>query len=133
MEPFASYADLISGWPEAATRLSQDVAETLLVRATAQLSAMLARCGIAVDPDDEVQAVNLCGAVCSMVRSSAAPSADGISSMQQTVGSTSANVSWSNPDGSFYLSKHWQGVLGITSGGSAYFVMPAAYDTEDGE
>ena len=133
MQAYASFDDLISGWPEAESRLDQDTAETLLVRATAQLSSMLTRRGIVVDPEDEVQALNLCGAVCSMVRSSAAPSVDGISSMSQTIGSTKASVQMSNPDGSFYLSRYWRDILGITTGGTAYIVMPAAYATGDGE
>ena len=129
MQAYASYDDLLDGWPDAATRLGEETAETLLMRATAQLAAMLTRRGITVDPTDEVQALNLCGAVCSMVRSAAAPSVDGISQMSQTIGVTSASVQVSNPDGSFYLSRYWRDVLGLTTGGTAYVVMPDAYDT----
>ena len=104
---------------------ARKVAAELLERATAQLAAMLSGAGIAVDADDEVQALNLRSAACSMVRGSMGTgSADGIASMSQTIGGTAATVQWSNPDGGFYLSRHFRIVLGLAPSGAGRTIMP---------
>lgn len=117
MEAFATVDQLEAGWRPLSSD-EQAVAAELLDRATAQLMAMLAERGIAIDGADEVQAVNLRSAVCSMVRGSMGTgAADGIASMSQTIGGTAATVQWSNPDGGFYLSRHYRKVLGLAPGG----------------
>ena len=116
MQAFATVSDLQLGW-RTLTTAEQDVAGELLTRATAQLTSMLAARGIEVDPNDEVQATNLKTVTCNMVRRSMSSGAsDGMSSLSQTIGSTTAAVQWSNPDGAFYLSKMDRLALGIGGG-----------------
>ena len=116
METFATVEDLQAGWRTLAEG-EKGIAAELLLRASAQLASMLAAHGKAVDAEDELQAVNLKTVTCSMVRRSmSSGGADGVSSLSQTIGSTTAAVSWSNPDGAFYLSKHDKLALGIGGG-----------------
>lgn len=114
---FATVDDLQSGW-RALKDAERGVAETLLLRATAQLCGLLAGSGIEVDPEDELQALNLQTVACNMVRRSMSSSAaDGISQVSQSIGSTSASVQVYNPDGAFFLSKMDKDILGLTDGG----------------
>lgn len=113
---FATVEDLQAGW-RTLNETEQGVAETLLLRATAQLYGLLASDGIEIDPADELQALNLQTVTCNMVRRSmAAGSADGIAQVSQSIGSTSASVQLSNPDGAFFLSKMDKEILGIAGG-----------------
>lgn len=118
MEAFATVEDLQLGW-RALSEAELVVAEELLLRASAQLSAILANHCREVDPDDDVQAMNLKTVACNMVRRSmnAGGSYDGASSVSQTVGSTVASVQWANPDGAFYLSRSDKESLGIAGVG----------------
>ena len=119
LTPFATIADLQMGWRELEDQ-EATIAETLLVRATAHVSALLSKHGVRVDASDEVQSTNIKSVVCNMVRRSmSAGDVEGLSSMSQTIGSTTASVQWKNPDGAFYLSKNDKEILGI-SGKSAY-------------
>ena len=130
---FATVQDLQAGWRTLAES-EQSVAETLLLRATAQLSAMLARRGVKIDAEDEVQAANLAAVACNMVRRAmSAGDADGVRSVSQTIGSTTASVQWGNPDGAFYLSRMDREILGI-AGRSAYrSVLASASGDKDKE
>lgn len=115
-QAFATVEDLQLGW-KALPEDELPAAGELLMRASAQLASMLASHGIGIDPDDELQALNLKTVTCNMVRRSmGSGGADGMSSLSQTIGSTSASVSWSNPDGAFYLSKLDRQTLGIGGG-----------------
>ena len=117
MDAFATVADLQAGW-RTLTSAEQDVAETLLLRASAYLTTKLTRRGIEIDPEDELQATNLRTVTCNMVRRSmASASVDGIAQMSQAIGSTSASVQVSNPDGAFYLSAMDKEILGLVGGG----------------
>lgn len=130
MEAYATVEDLEAGW-KTLGEAEQDVAETLLLRASAQLAALLASKGVGIDPDDEVQALNLKTVTCNMVRRSmGSGGADGMQSMSQTIGSTQASVQWANPDGAFYLSKTDKEALGI-SGRSIGRMIPAAIHQGD--
>ena len=114
---FATVEQLEAGWRDL-TADEEAVAAELLDRATAQLTALMASKGVAIDPGDAVQAVNLRSCVCSMVRSSmGSGAAEGITAMSQTIGGTAASVSWSNPDGEFYVSRYFRQVLGLSAQG----------------
>lgn len=127
MEAFATVEQLEAGWRPLSSD-EQAVAAELLDRATAQLMAMLAERGIAVDGSDEVQAVNLRTVCCNMVRRSMASyGAEGVQSMSQTVGSTSASVTWGNPDGAFYLSRLDRQALGLAASGAGRMIRAATY------
>lgn len=129
MEAFATVDDLLAGWP-GHPDIDDETAETLLLRATAQLTALLSRHHVGIDPEDEVQRVNLTGAVCSMVRGSMAQPYEGVASISQGIGSTSASVSFANPDGGFYVSKHWRDLLGISGGGKVRQVRAAVHNPD---
>lgn len=130
MEAFATATDLAAGW-RTLSEQEQVVAETLLLRASAFLAAKLAKRHIEIDPEDELQALNLQTVTCNIVRRSmASASADGISQMSQAIGSTSASVQIYNPDGAFFLSKQDADVLDLTGSGRAGW---ASLAYEDGE
>jgi hypothetical protein len=119
MEAFATVDDLQAGW-RTLKDAEQDVAETLLLRASAYLIMRLTRKHIEIDPDDEVQALNLQTVTCNLVRRAmASAAADGIAQVSQSIGSTNASVQIYNPDGAFYLSKQDADLLGITGAGRA--------------
>ena len=133
LSAFATVEDLQSGWQKPLTETEQGIAGELLLRATAQLSAMLAKHGIAVDDEDEIQAINLKTVTCNMVRRSmSAGDVEGLSSMSHSIGSTTASVQWRNPDGAFYLSKMDKEILGI-SGKSGYRSVLARANGDAGE
>ena len=120
MEAFATVTDLAAGW-RTLSEQEQGVAETLLLRASAFLASKLAKRHIEIDPEDELQALNLQTVTCNIVRRSmASASADGISQMSQIY----------NPDGAFFLSKQDADVLGLTGAGRAGW---ASLAYEDGE
>ena len=125
MEAYATVRDLQAGW-KTLSDAEQGVATELLLRASAHLASLLASKGVDINPEDEVQALNLKTVTCNMVRRSmSGGGAEGLSSLSQTIGSTSASVSWSNPDGAFYLSKTDRESLGI-AGRSAGRMIRAA-------
>ena len=127
MEAFATVEQLEAGW-DVPPDFNEDVAAELLMRASAQLTSMLAQRGIAIDPTDEVQAKNLETATCNMVRHSMGSfAAEGIQSMQQTIGSTNASVTWSNPDGDFYICKNDRRALGLYASGQYRAVRAMTY------
>ena len=116
MQAFATVNDLELGW-KTLTPGEQAVANELLLRATAILSAALAKAGVEVDPEDEVQATNLKTVTCSMVRRSMnAGFYEGLSSASQTIGSTTASIGVSNPDGALYVTRGEMRTLGIGGG-----------------
>lgn len=117
MESFATVNDLQAGW-RTLTEAESEVAATLLERATAQIVAMLERSGIKIDASNETQQTNLKTVNCNMVRR-VMGQVGNVSQMTQSIGSTSASVSFSNPDGSLYLSKGDRVLLGL-AGKSRY-------------
>lgn len=121
-EAFATVQDLLDGWPN--KTLNQDeqtAADALLLRASAYLATRLQQKGIEVDAEDELQALNLKTVTVNMVRRSmSSGDVDGLASVAQTIGSTTAQVSWNNPSGAFYLSALDKEILGLSgSGGRA--------------
>lgn len=131
---FATVADLLEGWANKTLNPSEEgAASALLLRASAYLMTKLDARGIDIDPGDELQALNLKTVTVNMVRRSM-ESGDmgGVASMQQTIGSTAAQVTWSNPSGSFYLSALDKEILGLTGTGRAGWASLARSD-EEGE
>lgn len=115
MEAFATYEDLVAtpNPPE----ISKTEADELLMRASAYLRSVLPRHGVVINPDDEVQQINLCSVCCNLVRRSMSQGAlEGLSSLSQAVGSTNVSVTWRDPDNSFFLSKSDRDVLGMGGG-----------------
>jgi hypothetical protein len=131
VEAFATVDNLQAGW-RTLKDAEQGVANTLLLRASAYLITKLTKRHVDIDPEDEVQALNLQTVTCNLVRRAmASAAADGIAQVSQTIGSTNASVQIYNPDGAFYLSKQDADLLGITGAGRAGWA-PLAH-VEDGE
>lgn len=131
MEPFATVDDLLLTWP--GKELDEEAAAAMLLSATAQLTLMLRKRGIAIDATDEAQAEVLKGATCAMVKDAMSVPEGGVASMQQTIGTTNASVSFNNPNGAFYLSRHWRGLLGLLPRGSGRVIHHATADLSGGE
>lgn len=131
---FATVEDLQAGW-KTLTEAEQGVASTLLLRATAQLYGLLSNGGIEIDPEDELQAINLNTVTCNMVRRSMSSAAvDGIAQVSQAIGSTNASVQIYNPDGAFFLSKMDKDALGLSDSGDGIgWARTVPVDDEDGE
>ena len=132
MEAFATIEDLVAGWRE----LDQDEegpAEELLLRASGFIAAEMAARGVAVDPADDLQALNLKTVCCNVARRSMSPAGgDGVASMSQTIGSTSASVTWSNPTGAFFLTRAERTMLGLAAGGLYHCVRARAGGSDVG-
>lgn len=112
MEAFATVEDLQLGW-KTLTEAEQAVAGELLLRATAKILGA----GLVVDASDEVQAMNLKTVTCDMVRRAMnAGTLEGIASASQTIGSSTASLQISNPDGALYISRKEEALLGIRGG-----------------
>ena len=132
MEAFATVENLQAGW-RTLKDAEQGVANTLLLRASAYLITKLTKRHVDIDPEDEVQALNLQTVTCNLVRRAmASAAADGIAQVSQTIGSTNASVQIYNPDGAFYLSKQDADLLGITGAGRAGWASLAHVDEVDG-
>ncbi len=125
--PFATIEQLEAGWRKLSPE-DEVLACELIMRASAQLTAEMAHATVPIDPDDPVQAYNIMSCTCAMVRNamSSGP-AEGIASMSQTIGGTAASVSWSNPNGDFYIPKFYRGVLGIAASGKYRSVAYRTY------
>lgn len=126
IEAFATVDDLLAGWPgKTFDDRESAAADALLLRASAYLASLMRQARIEIDPEDELQALNLKTATVNMVRRSmASGDTDGISSMSQTIGSTVASVQLSNPSGSFFLSKTDKDALGLSGGSRGRTLLP---------
>jgi hypothetical protein len=121
-EAFATVDDLLEGWPNKTLNESETAAaNALLLRASAYVATKLAQRKVEIDPEDELQALNLKTVTVNVVRRSmSSGDSEGIASMSQTIGTTTASVQLSNPDGAFWLSQLDKEVLGLAgSGGRA--------------
>lgn len=132
METFATIDDLADGWAgwSKLSDADQARAETVLKRASAYLSQKLAKRHIAIDPADEMQAMNLCTIACNMVRRTMSPDYDGVRSFAQSVGSTNVSINYRENDGGFYLTKDEKELLGITTRGKAFMLRPAIHNPD---
>ena len=134
-EAFATVDDLLDGWPNKTLNESeQAAANTLLLRASAYLATLLGQKRIGIDADDDVQALNLKTVTVNMVRRSmSSGDVDGLSTVAQTIGSTTAQVSWSNPSGTFFLSALDKQILGLSSSGGRAGWADLARSDDDGQ
>ncbi len=113
MEAFATVADL-----EARYRKLEDGererAAALMEDATAMLTAEHRRVGVPIDSEDELQAVNLKIACCSMVKRVLASGVLGdVSNHSVTAGPYNEQVTYANPTGNMYLTKEERRILGL--------------------
>ena len=131
---FADVEEYIARLKPGERALSQDergYIETLLSDASAKLAGRLAEAGVAVDDSDETQAANLTRVTCNMVREHMdSEERNGMSSMSQTIGSTSASVSFSAGLTNFYISRDDELSLGIRKRSKYRSVMA---DTSTGD
>lgn len=122
---FATVDDLQSGWRE----LKPDevaIAQTLIERASAKIAALLSSHNITVNVSDEIQMVNLTAVTCNMVKRVFNAAGNGVQSISQGIGATSASLTLLNADESLYLSKSDRETLGLTGGKNAYRAVQAA-------
>lgn len=87
-------------------------AEILIKRASAFVLSACKRNGVAIDVADEIQMINVESVCCNVVRR-CMDRLDGVASMSQGIGATSGAITFSNPDGSFYLTKGDKELLGL--------------------
>lgn len=87
-------------------------AETLIKRASAFVVAACERNGVVIDVADEVQMINVESVCCNVVRR-CMDRLDGVASMSQGIGATSGQITYANPDASFYLTKGDKELLGL--------------------
>lgn len=118
MEPFATIADLeADGRSLESEGITKTAANAIIGRVTAYLSSMLARHGIEVDAEDELQAVNLATVTCYIVWDEISKrNAPDFSSLSQSVGSTSVTVSMPRKNG-YYIPEEYKRLLGISGRG----------------
>ena len=126
---FAKVDELQKGW-RVLSEAEEEVAETLLKRASAQLLTLMDRRGVPIDVSDEVQMINLETVTCNVVRR-VLDGMGGVQSASQGIGSTNASITLVNPDMSLYLSKSDKDVLGL-NGKSTYRAVKAHDWSDDG-
>ena len=126
MDPFATVADLESGWSGYDDAMEEQ-AETMLGRVSVRLAAMLAAHGIAVDASDETQALVLKDVTCEAVRRSLSAQnvADGmpVSQFTETATPYSNSYIFSNANGDVYLTRQERELLGLVGGHAAFAPM----------
>ena len=110
---YATVQDLEARW-----RLLSDSEETrasvLLTSASAYLTTEADRCGVVIDPTDEVQAENLKGVCCDMVKRVMANGVEGdYTQTSMTAGVYSQSFTLANPSGDMYLSSAERLLLGF--------------------
>lgn len=111
---FATLAELKSRWPEMSA--SQEFQASVLIGdASSIIGALCAKAGISLDDPDEVLTANLRTVTCSVVkRAMCNTDLMGVSQQSQGAGSYTESVSFSNPMGDLYLTRHEKSLLGIT-------------------
>ena len=132
MDVYATIEDLEAGWMHLhGTDISREVAETMLKRASAYITALLSNRGIEINKDDEVQMTNLMSVTCSLVRRGITDmDKSNISSIAQTVGSTNVSISYKKQDGSFYLTDADKFLLGIKGTGKVKMMRAAIHEAD---
>lgn len=90
--------------------------------------------GVVIDPADVDQATVLLAATCNMVRRAVTAFAgDGVGSLSQGIGSTTASINFSNPDGSLYLSASEREALGLYRRSEIYSIWPSVFCSDEEE
>lgn len=101
-------------------RLSSDErgrAAAWLDDAAVLLRSELARAGVSIESDDEIQASTLRVVSCSMVkRALVSLSGESATQTSTTVGPFSRSISYANPTADLYLTKQERRILGIAGG-----------------
>lgn len=111
MDALATVESLQAGWRELdSTEIAR--AETLIKRASAFVIAACERNGVIIDVADEIQMINVESVCCNVVRR-CMDRLDGVASMSQGIGATSGQITYANPDASFYLTKGDKELLGL--------------------
>ena len=134
MEAFATVEDLELRWNRTFTTEQIPVVEARLMDATAYISSRLDASGVAVNPEDEVQQLNLVRVCCDVARRSLAPMLDSgqgggnnfaqvpLKGYMQTAGAFTEQFTFENPMGDLYLLKGEEKALGI--GGMRFKTIP---------
>jgi len=125
MLTFATVEDLESGWREL-TNEEQEIAQTLLERASAKILQAMRRHRVEIDVSDEVQTINLTAVTCNMVKRVFNAPGNGVQSISQGIGATSASMTLLNADESLYMSKSDRESLGLVGGMSRYRSIQAS-------
>lgn len=127
MEPFATIEDLeADGRSLEAEGISEEAASTLINRVTAFLSTLLAEHSIEVDPDDELQTINLTTVTCYIVWDEISKQkGPDFSSLSQSVGSTSVSYSLPARSKGFYIPPEYEKLLGIRGRGGMKMLRTA--------
>lgn len=125
MEAFATVADLEARrGPLTAEQKSR--APAALEDVSAAMAALMGRSGVAVDPEDAVQAANLRTVCCSAAyRMLSAAGGVPYTQASRTAGPFSASVTLANPNGDLYLTKQERALIGLGRA-RAGFSSPAA-------
>ena len=111
MDALATVESLQAGWRELdSAEIAR--AETLIKRASAFVIAACERNGVVIDVADEIQMINVESVCCNVVRR-CMDRLDGVASMSQGIGATSGQITYANPDASFYLTKGDKELLGL--------------------
>lgn len=130
---FADVEDYLSRMKPSERDVTQDERDyigVLLSDASAKLAGLLASAGVEVDETDETQTANIKRVVCNMVREFLdSESRDGVTSMSQNIGNTSASVQWSAGVTNFFISESDKLALGIKKRASGRTLYP---DTSTG-
>lgn len=110
---YATVADLEARW-RTLSESEASRAGVLLTSASAYLTTEAARCGVVIDPTDEVQAENLKSVCCDMVKRVMANGVDGdYTQTSMTAGVYSQSFTLANPSGDMYLTSSERVLLGF--------------------
>lgn len=123
---FADVADIEARW-RTLSDTEQARAEAKLTDASALISALLKKSGVAIDDSDDEQAEALRYVTCSMViRSMSAGEYDafGVTNQTTTAGPYSQTFTFSNPSGDMYLTRLEKSLLGINTSGYIGTIRP---------
>ena len=124
MEAFATIEDLALRW-RTFTEDEEPMVSARLMDATAYIQSRLDSEGIAVDPENEVQAHNLKWVTCNVARRSLSPTLDAgqgggngftqapLKGYMQTAGSFTEQFQFENPLGDMYLLRAEEKALGL--------------------
>ena len=121
---YATVSDLEARW-RTLTESEEARAGVLLTSASAYLTTEAERCGVAIDSTDEVQAENLKGVCCDMVKRVMASGVDGdYTQTSMTAGAYSQSWTLANPSGDMYLSASERTLLGFPRRVQAFGTIP---------
>ena len=132
MEPFATIEDLeADGRSLESEGVTDEAANTLIMRVTAYLSKMLSDHGIEADPTDELQATNLATVTCYVVWDEITKQkGPDFSSLSQSVGSTSVAISAPARTRGYHIPPEYKELLGIRSRGGAKMLRAAIHNPD---